>query len=142
MTWIVPLLLIAGAPTYEDIVWTGEVVPLAAALGEFEVSFDSGPIADQVALRTDDGRVVPLLSDPGSRALFADERLRERPIEVRGRRYEGLPYLLVTSFRVQEDGAWRTPEYYCDVCTISVRAPQVCACCQGPMELRMRPETP
>ena len=33
------------------------------------------------------------------------------------------------------------PEYYCDVCAISVLYPQICPCCQGPMELRMRPES-
>ena len=83
-----------------------------------------------------------VLDDPASRALFADERLRDRAVEIRGRRFEGLPYVQVTSFRVEQDGAWRTPEYYCDVCTISVRDPQPCPCCQGTMELRMRPEDP
>lgn len=142
MTWIVPISLVLAAPTYEEVVWTGQVVSLAAALGEFGLAHDSGPIVDQVVLRTDDRRIVPLISDPASRALFADDRLRARPIEIQGRIHEGLPYLLVTSFRVQEDGTWRTPEYYCDICTISVRDPQVCPCCQGSMELRMRPETP
>lgn len=145
MTWIAPLLTavtIGAVPTFEEVTWTGSVDLLSEVLEAYEIVADSGPIAGLVALRTDEGRIVPLLSDPASRALFADERLRGRPVEVQGRVYKGLPFLQVTSFRVQEDGVWRTPEYYCDICTISVRYPQVCPCCQGPMELRMRPESP
>lgn len=143
MHWLVPALaLIVLAPEFEEIVWPGQVVTLAEALGDFEVAFDAAPIQHQVAFVAEDGRIVPLLSDPASRALFDDERLRNRPIEIRGRSYTTLPYLLVTSFRVLDGGKWRTPEYYCDICTISVRYPQECPCCQGSMELRMRPDTP
>lgn len=143
MCWIAAILVALApvvAPPQEEVKLTGKVVELTEALGSYGLSVDAAPIAGQVAVVADDGRVVPLLSDPASRALFQDERLRDRPIEVQGRQYEGLPYLLVTSFRVQEDGAWRVPEYYCDVCAISSREPQICPCCQGPMELRMRPE--
>jgi rubrerythrin len=53
--------------------------------------------------------------------------------------HAGVPYLEVTNIRVEEQGALRTPEYYCEVCTITVRYPQVCPCCQGEMELRFDP---
>jgi rubrerythrin len=52
--------------------------------------------------------------------------------------YDGLPFVQVVTFRVEEQGTLRIPEYYCDVCTITVRYPQVCPCCQGDMELRYR----
>ena len=42
--------------------------------------------------------------------------------------------------QVERDGRLQTPEYYCTVCSITVRSPQTCPCCQGPMELRMRPD--
>jgi hypothetical protein len=51
-----------------------------------------------------------------------------------------VPYVQVTTFQVERDGRLQTPEYYCTVCAITVRAPQTCPCCQGPMELRMRPD--
>lgn len=130
----------APAPQPEPVTLTGTVVELTAALKDLGVPADPEPVANQVVLTGDDGTITPLLSDPASRALFQDDRLRRRRVEVRGRRFVGLPYLQVVSFKVEDDGAFRTPEYYCDICTISVRFPQVCPCCQGPMELRLQPD--
>jgi hypothetical protein len=128
----------AGRPTIA--VLNGTTLLLTEVLKSSRVSFDRAPIEVQVVLRVDDGTIVPLLSDVPSRALFQDERLRHRKTEIRGRRYPGLPYLEVVSFRVEEQGRLQTPEYYCEICTISVRFPQICPCCQGDMVLRMRPE--
>jgi hypothetical protein len=124
---------------FEAVTLTGRVVELGAVLKELGLVSDSEPVAKQVVLRGDDGSIVPLLSDEGSRALFLDARLRNRPISIQGRRYAGLPYLQVVTFKVNDHGQWRTPEYFCEVCTISVRYPQICPCCQGAMELRMKP---
>ena len=131
-----------AGPKYREVTLTGKVVALTAALKERGIGADAEPVARQVVLKGDEGTITPLLSDEASRALFQDQRLRDRKAEIKGRRFPGLPYLQVTSFRVEEDGALRTPEYYCEVCAISVRAPKVCPCCQGPMVLRMKPEGP
>lgn len=128
--------------TVESVTLRGTAQKLTDVLAGEKLKVDEAPIADQVVLRTESGEVVPLLSDPGSRALFLDERLRDQPLEVQGRRFEGLPYLQVTLFKIRDGSAYRVPEYYCDICTISVRYPQVCPCCQGDMELRMQPEAP
>jgi hypothetical protein len=130
----------APAPVPESVTLRGAVVELTAALKDLGVPADPEPVEKQVVLKGDDGSVTPLLSDPASRALFQDERLRRRRVEIQGRRFAGLPFLQVVSFRVEDRGAFRTPEYYCDICTISVRYPQPCPCCQGPMELRMQPD--
>jgi hypothetical protein len=132
------MLLARDTPKPEAVTLTGKVVELTDALKTLDVPADAEPVATQVVLVQDDGTITPLLSDPGSRALFQDERLRQRRVRIQGRRFEGLPYLQVVVFQVEEDNAFVTPEYYCDVCTISVRYPQPCPCCQGPMELRMR----
>lgn len=124
----------------EAVTLRGEVVELTAALKETDWTFDAEPITKQVVLRGRDGSITPLLSDGASRALFFDERLRGRPTEIHARRIEGLPYIQVVSFKVEAQGAMRTPEYYCEICTISVRYPQICPCCQGAMVLRMKPE--
>ena len=117
----------------------GRVVTLPEAIGPFAVPESQGPIADQVVLVGEDGAITPLLFTVGGRALFEDDRLRDRPAELTARRYEGLPYLQVLNFRVADDeGVLRTPEYYCDVCTITTPYDQPCPCCQGPMELRYR----
>jgi hypothetical protein len=152
-TRIVALLLFAGlfaaadppsSPTRgsEEIFLKGKVETLAAALKAAEPGLyvDPEPIAKQVVLVGDDGVITPLLSDEASRALFLDERLRDRPAELKGKRFAGVPYVQVITFKIEQDGRFQTPEYYCNICTISVRYPQTCPCCQGPMELRMKPE--
>jgi len=126
----------------EVVTLRGKVLTLNAALVSrgLSITFDPEPIAKQVALVGEDGSIVPLLSDEASRALFLDERLRDCRAQVLGRRFVGLPYLQVITFKVERQGKFQTPEYYCDVCAIRVRYPQTCPCCQGPMELRMKPE--
>ena len=133
----------AGEPA-QDVTLKGKVVTLAVAIenAKLGIHADTEPTARQIVLVESDGTIIPLLSDEASRALFLDKRLRDRPAEVRGKRFEGMPYVQVVTFRVEEDGRLQTPEYYCTICSIRVRYPQICPCCQGPMELRMRPERP
>ena len=119
----------------------GKVTRLNAALKGRGLPADPEPIEKQVVLVTDDGSIHPLLSDEASRALFLDDRLRDRDAQLDVRQYAGLPYLQVLKIQVEEGGKMRVPEYYCIVCTISVRYPQICPCCQGDMELRMKPES-
>ncbi len=124
----------------ETVTLKGTVVELTEALKPTGLAFDADPIAEQVVVRDSEGVITPLLSDEASRALFLDERLRHRPSVIQARRHPGLPFVQVVSFKVDDGGRMRTPEYYCEICTISVRYPQICPCCQGAMELRMKPE--
>jgi hypothetical protein len=124
----------------EPVTVTGTALLLPEALKGSGLAIDTEPIARQVVIKGDDGGITPLFSDEASRALFEDGRLRRLRTEVKGLRRSGLPYLQVVSFRVAHEGRLRTPEYYCEVCTISVRFPQICPCCQGDMVLRMKPE--
>ena len=129
-------------PKAQDVTLRGRVLTLAAALQSLGVEAKADPeqATTQVVLLGDDRSLTPLLSDEASRALFQDHRLRGGRAEIRGRRFAGVPYLQVTTFQVERDGRLQTPEYYCTVCSITVRSPQTCPCCQGPMELRMRPD--
>jgi hypothetical protein len=124
----------------ESVTLRGKVVELAEALKAKGINADPEPMAGQVALVAEDGTVTPLLSDEASRALFQDKRLRGRKAEIAGLRRAGVPYLQVINFKVEDGGAMRTPEYYCEICAIHVRYPQICPCCQGPMVLQMKPE--
>jgi len=127
-----------------DAVLKGRVLTLQAAIeaAKLGIRVDPEPIARQVVVMGDDGSLTPIWSDEASRALFLDDRLRGKPAELRVKRWAGVPYVQVITFKIEEDGALRTPEYYCNICTISVRYPQTCPCCQGPMELRMKPQRP
>ncbi len=148
--WLLGILFLASvgaagrgnASAPEAVTLQGKVLTLNAALVSrgLSIKFDPEPIAKQVALVAEDGSIVPLLSDEASRALFLDERLRGCRVQVLGRRFAGVPYLQVISFKIERQGKFQTPEYYCDVCAIRVRYPQTCPCCQGPMDLRMQEE--
>lgn len=150
--WLVALSLFltpGGPPVSVDakpqaVTLRGKVLALAAALESrgLPIKPDLEPIARQVVLVGEDGTITPLFCDEASRALFLDERLRKRRAEIVGRRFEGVPYLQVITFKIEQDGQFQTPEYVCDVCTITVRYPQICPCCQGPMALRTRPAAP
>jgi hypothetical protein len=144
--WLVALSTLALAPetaapaTPEEASLSGTVVALTEALKSTRLTADAGPSAGQVVRRGRDGTIVPLHSDEASRARFQDQRLRNRPIKIRARRHPEIPYLQVISFKVEEHGRWRTPEYYRGIYAISLRGPQLCPCRQGPMVLRMKPE--
>ncbi len=120
----------------------GRVLPLPAALKSrgLDVKADLAPIANQAVLLGEDGAITPLFSDDASRALFLDERLGNRRTELKGQRFDGVPYVQVLTFKVEYEGRLQTPEYFCEICAISVRFPQICPCCQGPMVLRMKSE--
>ena len=127
-------------PKVENLTYRGKVVTMAEALKAKGIEFDPEPVAGQAGLVTPKGEVVALLSDEASRALFLDKRLRDRDAELIGRKVDGTPYFRVVAVRVVEGGVLRTPEYYCEICAISVRYPQICPCCQGDMILQYRPE--
>ncbi len=138
------LLLGDGPPATRgaEVVLRGKVVTLAAAIKELGVDVKPDPdtTRGEAVLLGEDRAITPLFRDDASRALFLDERLRDRRVELRGRRFSGVPYLQVSSFRVENEGSWQTPEYFCSVCAITERYPKICPCCQGPMELRWRSE--
>jgi hypothetical protein len=143
--WLALVATSASAPDDsaarpETVTLSGRFVELAEALKPLGITSDPETAAKQVVLLGRDGTITPLLCDDASRALFVDGRLRGRTAEMTARRYRGVPYVQVMAFRVEDHGALRTPEYFCEICTISVRYPQICPCCQGPMELRMRPD--
>ena len=141
------ILICAGPPMSPaskpvDVTLRGKVVPLGSALRSLgmDVPLDPESTTQEFVLLGEDRSITPLFRDEASRAFFLDERLRDRRAELHGRRYPGVPYLQVVTFQVERDGRLQTPEYYCNVCSITVRSPQICPCCQGPMELRMKPD--
>jgi hypothetical protein len=139
-------VLVVSAPPDappETVTIRGKVLTLTDALKArgLELAPDAEPTAKQVVLMALDGTITPLLADETSRALFIDARLRNRDAELVGRRFRGVPYLQVVTIQVESEGRLRYPEYFCDVCTISVGYPQICPCCQGPMEFRMKPDS-
>ena len=119
---------------------TGKAVFLTDVLKQSGVAFDPEPVSKQVVIQGKDGKITPLLCDDASRILFYEDRVRNRTVEVQGRTVAGSPFFRVVGVRLEENGVLRIPEYYCEVCAISVRSPQPCPCCQAEMEFRMKPD--
>ena len=118
----------------------GKFVTLGSALRTLGIDAKPDPASTsgEVVLLGDDRSITPLFHDDASRAVFLDERLRDCRAELRGRRFPGVPYIQVSTFQVEREGRLQTPEYFCSVCSITVGYPQICPCCQGSMELRMK----
>jgi PAS domain-containing protein len=92
-----------------------------------------------LALKTEKGRLVPLLEDVRGRAFRRDERLRDMQVELVVRRYPESP--VVQIIRVIEraaDGQRYDIDYWCEICAIAMFEQKDCECCQGPVELRRR----
>jgi hypothetical protein len=117
----------------------GKVVLVREALGRRKIEareeFDK-----QVALETDSGELIPIVPDWRGRAFFQDEHLRNRPVELVGKRANGVPYLQVLIvFTFDEKGTRQYTDYYCDTCGFAMYEIKPCECCQGPVHLRYQP---
>jgi len=96
--------------------------------------------AETMAVFAADGRQIPIADDEGGRMFYLDPAMRGREVRLKLiEKGQGRPAEIIQA-EARHEGRWRVPQYYCDVCTIAVRYPQVCLCCQGPMEFRYKPE--
>ena len=120
--------------------FSGKVVILQDALKRRGInSFDE--FKKQVVLETDSGELIPIVPDWRGRALFQDERLRDRRVDLVGARKKGVPYLQVLMiFVFDEKGTRQYMDYWCDVCSIPMYEIKPCDCCQGDIRLRLQPQ--
>jgi hypothetical protein len=146
MRWF-PLLLMCAtvfaadpAPPAKKL-YRGQVVPIVDALKDRDVKAYSEELKGQVALRTADGELLPILPDWRGRAFYQDERLRKRDVELIGFRRPGLPYLQVlTIFTFDEQKQRQYTDYWCDICAIPMYEIKPCDCCQQDIRLRFTPQ--
>jgi hypothetical protein len=85
--------------------------------------------------QTSDGSFYTLLRTKYSEALFADERVREKELILKGRVFLKSQILEVNLFRSMRHGVVCDLYYYCRICNIESVSPGPCACCQGTVEL-------
>lgn len=114
----------------------GKVVSLRESLTRHKIEsreeFDK-----QVVLETPEGNLIPIVPDWRGRAFFQDKRLRNRNVELVGKRQKGVPYLQVLMiFTFDEQGNRQYTDYYCDTCGFAMYELLPCQCCQGPLRLR------
>jgi hypothetical protein len=99
-------------------------------------------MGQQLAFCTDDGKVLPMVRDVGSRRFYNDPKLLNRPMQVRARFVAKGALLQILDVHSVRDGRVHELYYWCEVCSIkrdSLRPSKDCECCGGPMELREVP---
>jgi hypothetical protein len=130
--------LTTADPSSQEL-FRGKVVLVREALARRKIEareeFDK-----QVALETESGELIPIVPDWRGRAFFQDEHLRNRPVELVGKRAKGVPYLQVLIvFTFDDKGTRQYTDYYCDTCGFAIYEIKPCECCQGPVHLRYQP---
>jgi hypothetical protein len=115
--------------------YTGKVVPPATPPGK--PAAKSG--ARGLVLMADDGTTYPLVEDAGSRMLFLDDRLRNRPVRLTALPVPGTGKLRVVLVQTVKDGKVFDVDYWCGICQISLDYPGACVCCGDDTEFRERP---
>jgi hypothetical protein len=117
----------------------GKVVMLRDALARRKIDATE-EIDKQVVLETPTGDLMPIVPDWRGRAFYQDARLRDREVELVGKRQKGVPYLQVlTVFTFDKQGQRQYTDYYCDTCAFPMYEIKPCECCQGPVRLRFQP---
>lgn len=120
--------------------FSGKVIELSQALKKRGIPHTE-EMQGQVVLETDAGELIPIVSDWRGRAFFQDERLRNRRVDLVGRRLPGVPYLqILMVFTFDKEGQRNYTDYWCDICSIPMYEIKDCECCQGPIRLRFQPQ--
>jgi hypothetical protein len=83
------------------------------------------------AFRGTNGVMHTILRGRFSDAIFMDEKVRARELQLRARVFPQSNAMEVLTIRSIKDGVVQDLYYYCDVCAIKSVSPEVCACCQA-----------
>lgn len=119
--------------------YTGKVKPLAEIVAQIGSKLDADAAPHWLALVTEDGKIYPLIKDTGARMFFADKRLLDRPMRVRGRLLPGTQLMQVLEVHSLIKGTPHEIYYWCDICTIRRNEKMFCECCGAMMDLKEVP---
>lgn len=87
------------------------------------------------------GVCYTLLEGKFSEALLHDQRVRAKELRLKARLLPRTQILEVTYFHSVKNGVVQNLYYYCEICAITTVSPEVCACCQAPVQLVEKPLT-
>jgi hypothetical protein len=91
------------------------------------------------ALKTAEGKFHPFLPVDSAAAIWTDERVRQRDLQVTARIFPATDFIEVVKLQSWRDGKLLDLYYYCVICNITTHKPRPCICCQEPVELRETP---
>ena len=89
--------------------------------------------------KTTDQRIYKLIRTKYSEALFIDKRLHEKELLLKGHLSADPRDFDVLRIRSIKNGVVHDLYYWCEICAIESVAPEICVCCQGPVELIEKP---
>jgi len=89
--------------------------------------------------KTTEGKTCKLVRTKFSEALFVDKRLHEKDLLLKGKLSPDAQTFEPLTIRSIKNGVVHDLYYYCDICAIESVSPDICACCQGPVELVEKP---
>lgn len=110
----------------------GHVVCLAEKDGKFVANHEH-----TYGFKTTEGKTYKLVRAKLSEALFVDKRLHEKELLLKGKA-DGEKFE-PTAIHSVKNGMVYEVYYWCDICAIESVAPDICVCCQGPVELVEKP---
>src|SRR5215475_13990666 len=137
-----PALIIAGqdAPADKNLQYSkGKVVPLAGLLTKQGAKLDTDAEPFWLVLQTDDGKIMPLVKDAGSRMFFKDAKLLNRPMRLTAKQIPNSQLLQVINVHSIVGGKLHDVYYWCDIYTIKAYEAGPCDCCGAPYEFREVP---
>ncbi len=134
---MVPAVFSAGGQQPES--FKGKVVPLASLLEKQGAKLDADAADHWLALLMDDGKVLTIIKDDGSRMFFKDKSLLDRPMRLTGRLIPKSQMLQVVNVHSIVKGQLHEVYYWCDICTIRMPEPGDCACCGAKLMFREVP---
>jgi len=91
------------------------------------------------SLKEASGDLYTILPGRYAESIFEDERVRRKDLQLRVHVIPKSHAIEVLTVRSMRNGVVQDLYYYCDVCAIKSVSPAICACCQGPAELKEEP---
>ena len=115
----------------------GHVVCLAE---EFERLYHTRPDCEHrghlYGLKTADGKLYSFLPTDSAAAIYDDQRIRERELQVTARPFPNSGFIEVIKLQSLREGKLYDLYYFCEVCNIESYKPGECVCCHAPVEFR------
>ncbi len=118
----------------------GRVICLTEELQKpYQLTTDCEARGHVYSLKTSQGKIYPFLPLDTSAAIWMDERIRQRELQVTARTFPNTDFIEVIKLQSWRDGKLHDLYYFCDVCYISSHKPGPCECCQDPFQFRETP---
>ncbi|MBI4660519.1 MAG: hypothetical protein HY735_16910 [Verrucomicrobia bacterium] len=128
-----------GTAETHEIQFRGRIVCLAEEMHRLYRTSLPASHEHLYGFRTNEGIYYTLLRTRTSEAFFADKRLHERELIVRGRLLPKTHILDAIPVGSVRDGQVYDLYYYCTVCAIKTVIPGPCMCCQDEVEFVEKP---